>query len=165
MPEGPREQSGDVTPGLTVAHPKEPRQWIYRNLTPWRIHADFGADANLVTRAPVAGTTNGNGHHPHEADAVNKVLAIPALGEVTVPSEDARQLNTLKMRRLGQIELRPAPSELATNVPRIIIVFGWLALALVFGAWALFGGGASALPWAWVVAAAVAVPVAALVAA
>ena len=43
MPEGPREQSDDVTPGLAVAHPKEPRQWIYRNLTPWRIHADFTA--------------------------------------------------------------------------------------------------------------------------
>jgi hypothetical protein len=164
MPEGPRDQIDDVTRGLAVAHPKEPRQWIYRNLTPWRIHADFGTDGNLVTRAAAA-TTNGNGHHPPDAEGVNKVLAIPALGEITVPSEDARQLNTLKMRRLGQIELRPAPSELATNVPRIIVVFGWLALALVFGAWALFGGGASALPWAWVVATVVAVPVAALVAA
>ena len=69
------------------------------------------------------------------------------------------------MRRLGQIEVRPAPSELLTNLPRAIVIFGWLAVALFFGAWALFSGGASGLPWRWVVVATVAVPVVALIAA
>ena len=92
-----------------------------------------------------------------------KVLSIPALGSVNVPAHDARKLNTLNMRRLGQIELRPAPSEVWSNMPRVIVIFGWLAVALVTGTWALFFGGASAVPWAWVVAAVVAVPVIALI--
>ena len=35
-----------------------------------------------------------------------------------------------EMRRLGQIDVRPAPSELMTNLPRAIVIFGWLAVAL-----------------------------------
>ena len=94
-----------------------------------------------------------------------KVLSIPALGEIVVSKDDADHLNTLDMRRLGQIELRPAPSELLTQLPRVIMIYGWLTTALVFGAWALFLGGGSGLPWSWVVATSVAVPVIALTAA
>jgi hypothetical protein len=131
-----------------------PKQWIYQNLTPWRIHACFCAEGTLLARDAT------DGDHK-----VVKVLSIPALGEVRVPNEDARLLNTLDMRRLGQIELRPAPSEFLSNLPRAIVIFGWMACGLVFGAWALFFGGASALPWAWIVAAVVIVPVVALLAA
>ena len=135
-----------------------PRQWIYQNLTPWRIHACFCAEGTLLSQSDPGPTAEGD----HE---VVKVLSIPALGEVTVPNEDAVQLNTLDMRRLGQIELRPAPSEFLSNLPRTIVIFGWLLCALVFGAWALFFGGASALPWAWIAAAVVMVPVIGLLAA
>jgi hypothetical protein len=127
---------------------RAPRQWIYRNLTPWRIHACFTAKGELLPRG--------------EKGAVVKVLSIPALGEVTVRNEDARDLNTLEMRRLGQIDVRPAPSEFWTHLPRAIVMFGWLFVALFFGAWALFFGGASSLPWAWLVAAVALVPVLAL---
>src|SRR3954447_7146414 len=137
-----------------------PSQWIYRNLTPWRIHACFRADRSLLPRCPGAAASNEkNQDCGHD---VVKVLSIPALGEVKVPKEDSYQYNTLKMRRLGQIEVRPAPSELWTNVPRAIVIFGWLVVALVFGTWALVGGGASGLPWRAVVVTVVAVPVVAL---
>jgi hypothetical protein len=152
---GPRPAEGD--------HGPAPRQWIYRNLTPWRIHACFTAGGKLLARQ-----TDAARHDPSCDgcdDRVVKVLSIPALGEITVPSEDARAFNTLNMRRLGQIEVRPAPSELLSNLPRTIIIFGWLAVALVAGAWALFFGGGSGLPWAWIVAALVVVPVVALIAA
>ena len=121
-------------PAMDARTPPEysPSQWIYRNLTPWRIHACFRADRSLLPRCPAADATNTNdqdcGHD------IVKVLSIPALGEVKVPKEDSYQYNTLKMRRLGQIEVRPAPSELWTNVPRAIVIFGWLLVALVFGA-------------------------------
>ena len=91
------------------AHWHAPRQWIYENLTPWRIHACFTAHGELLPR----------GGDTSDADRVAKVLSIPALGSVNVPPEDARKLNTLNMRRLGQIELRPAPSEvLEQHAPR-----------------------------------------------
>jgi hypothetical protein len=135
-----------------------PKQWIYQNLTPWRIHACFCAEGTAVPQSEQGAAAEGQRE-------VVKVLSIPALGEITVPNEDAVQLNTLDMRRLGQIELRPAPGEFLSNLPRAIVIFGWLACALVFGAWALFFGGASGLPWAWIVAAAVVVPVIALLAA
>src|SRR3954447_23912525 len=137
-----------------------PSQWIYRNLTPWRIHACFRADRSLLPRGPVADAADEKdedcGHD------VGKVLSIPALGEVKVPKEDSSQYNTLKMRRLGQIEVRPAPSELWANLPRAIVILGWLGVALFYGGWALFRGGATGLPWAVVVATVVAVPVFAL---
>jgi hypothetical protein len=131
-----------------------PKRWIYQNLTPWRIEACYTADGRLVPRPK----DRSNGRDA----CVANVLSIPALGEVTVPDEEARFLNTLNMRRLGQIEVRPAPSELLTNLPRLIVIFGWLGVALFFGAWALFFGGGSALPWAWLVATVVLVPVVAL---
>jgi hypothetical protein len=139
-----------------VGEPNAPRQWIYRNLTPWRIHACFTADGTLLTSELAD-----EGRAAHDGRVV-RVLSIPALGEVTLPNEDARLLNTLPMRRLGQIEVRPAPSELWGSLPQAVMIFGWLVVGLVFGAWALFFGGGSALPWAWVVAAVVAVPVVAL---
>jgi hypothetical protein len=141
--------------GKGVAEPKAPRQWIYRNLTPWRIHACFTPEGVLLPRD----LANKRGA---EHDSVVKVLSIPALGEVTLPDEDARRLYTLPMRRLGQVEVRPAPSELWGSLPQAVMIFGWLTVGLVFGAWALFFGGGSALPWAWVVATVVAVPVVAL---
>ena len=137
-------------------HRAAPRRWIYENLTPWRIYACFDAEGHPLP--PERAIPNGNGC----AEEVVKVLSIPALGETAVPAEDARGLNTLNMRRLGQIEVRPAPSELLTNLPRAIVIFGWLAVGLCFGAWALFFGGAGAVPWAWVVATVVLVPVIAL---
>jgi hypothetical protein len=142
--------------GKDVAEPNAPRQWIYRNLTPWRIHACFTADGTLLPSELAD-----EGRAAHDGRVV-RVLSIPALGEVTLPNEDARLLNTLPMRRLGQIEVRPAPSELWGSLPQAVMIFGWLVVGLVFGAWALFFGGGSALPWAWVVAAVVAVPVVAL---
>ena len=141
--------------GEDMAVKNAPRQWIYRNLTPWRIHACFTADGALLPRE-VADEGRA------APDTVVKVLSVPALGEVTLPNEDARLLNTLPMRRLGQVEVRPAPSELWGSLPQAVMIFGWLVVGLVFGAWALFFGGGSALPWAWVVAAVVAVPVVAL---
>jgi hypothetical protein len=142
--------------GKAVAEPTARWQWIYRNLTPWRIHACFTADGTLL---PTGLADEGPAAHDGR---VVRVLSIPALGEVTLPDEDARLLNTLPMRRLGQIEVRPAPSELWGSLPQAVMIFGWLVVGLFFGAWALFFGGASALPWAWVVTAVVAVPVAAL---
>jgi hypothetical protein len=139
-----------------AARRNTPRQWIYRNLTLWRIHACFTAHGALLPRKPA------DDRRPAKDGAVVRVLSIPALGEVTLPHEDARMLNTLPMRRLGQVEVRPAPSELWSSLPRAVMIFGWLVVGLVFGAWALFFGGGSALPWDWVVAAVVAVPVAAL---
>ncbi len=137
-------------------HRAAPRRWIYENLTPWRIYACFDAAGHPLP--PERAIPTGNGC----AEEVIKVLAIPALGETAVPAEDACGLNTLNMRRLGQIEVRPAPSEFLTNLPRAIVIFGWLAVGLCFGAWALFFGGAGAVPWAWVVATVVLVPVIAL---
>ncbi len=128
--------------------------WIYRNLTPWRIFACFDDKGQLFVEA-----------HPNQRDCgpcATKVLSIPALGEVTVPHDDAKHLDTLGCRRRGQIKVRPAPSEFWSALPRAIVSFGWLAVGLVFGAWALFFGGGSAVPWAWFVAALVAVPVVAL---
>lgn len=136
-----------------------PSQWIYQNLTPWRIHACYQNDGSLVPR-----TREGVGTRGEDCEAcVANVLSIPALGEIAVPNEDARWLNTLSMRRLGQIEVRPGPSELLTNLPRAIVIFGWLLVGLFFGAWALFFGGGSAVPWAWFVATVVIVPVVALI--
>ncbi len=141
---------------MDARHRAAPRRWIYQNLTPWRIYACFDAAGRPLP--PERAIPNGNGC----AEEVVKVLAIPALGETAVPAEDACGLNTLNMRRLGQIEVRPAPSEFLTNLPRAIVIFGWLAVGLCFGAWALFFGGAGAVPWAWVVATVVLVPVIAL---
>jgi len=143
-----REDSDDMS------RKNAPRQWIYRNLTPWRIHACFTAAGKLLPRERVDDRA--------ACDSVVKVLSIPALGEVTLPNQDARLLNTLPMRRLGQVEVRPAPSEFSGSLPQAVMIFGWLVVGLVFGAWALFFGGGSALPWAWIVAAVVAVPVVAL---
>jgi len=148
-------QAGDQeVPEMTDVK-SAPRQWIYRNLTPWRIHACFTGDGALLPRGPA-------GEARAAQDSVVKVLSIPALGEVTLPDQDARLLYTLPMRRLGQVEVRPAPTELWGSLPQAVMIFGWLVVGLVFGAWALFFGGGSALPWAWVVAAVVAVPVVAL---
>lgn len=137
-----------------------PRQWIYRNLTPFRIHACFGEGGTLLPRERATDAPDATGATGAETD---HVFSVPALGEVTLPAEDASRLDTVNMRRLGQIEVRPAPSEYWTNLPRAIVIFGWLVVGLTFGAWALFFGGASGVPWSWAVAAVVAVPVAALV--
>jgi hypothetical protein len=137
-----------------------PPQWIYRNLTPWRIEARFKTNHSLMPRC--AAGADAAAYEDECERTVVKVLAIPALGEVKVPREDSSKFNTLAMRRLRQIEVRPAPSEWWSNMPRAIVIFGWLAVALVFGAWALFSGGATGLPWQWVAATVVAVPVLAL---
>lgn len=147
----------DALSGSPVESPEAvaPRRWIYRNLTPWRIEACFtrGDDARDGNPSP----------NPSSGRRVAPVLSIPALGEVTIPHEDVSQLDTLTMRRLGQIEVRPAPSELLSNLPRAIVIFGWLGVALFVGVWALFVRGAAAVPWAAAVAATIAVPVGALI--
>ena len=100
---------GGARPEANEAAKDAPRQWIYRNLTPWRIHACFGENGDLVSREKLhPQVTKENGQ---AGDEPSNVLSIPALGEVTLPREDAQRLNTIKMRRLGQIEVRPAPSE------------------------------------------------------
>jgi hypothetical protein len=142
---------------ITATEKKSPRQWIYRNLTPWRIHAAFLDNHALLSRECAGGDHSDGCDHD-----VVKVLSIPALGEVKVPREDSHQYNTLAMRRLGQIELRPAPSEFWANVPRAIVILGWLFVALTFGAVALFGHGASSIPWRLLAALFVLVPVLAL---
>src|SRR5437588_9698831 len=91
-----------------------PRQWIYRNLTPWRIHACYEAGGSLQPRSKAG----------KEDNHVAAVLSIPAFGEVRVPREEAAKLRTEKMRRLGQIEVRLAPSEFWTAAPRAIVIFG-----------------------------------------
>jgi hypothetical protein len=136
---------------------KAPHRWIYRNLTPWRIHACFDADKKLLCREDTARPEQGCD------DGVAQVLSIPALGEITLPNEDARRMDTIKMRRLGQVDVRPAASELWSCAPRAIVIYGWLLVGLFFGGWALLFGGGSALPWAAVIACVVAVPLAALV--
>ena len=158
-------RSGHTVRGRAPGDPDRhaPRQWIYENLTPWRIHARFTAAGELVPRTQGDdGADEPPGSGPPCEECVVRVLSIPALGEVKVPREDALLLNTLHMRRLGQIEVRPAPSELLTNLPRAIVIFGWLVVLLLFGGWALLAGGASSLPWEWVVASVVVVPVIAL---
>ena len=158
-------RSGHTVRGRAPGDPDRhaPRQWIYENLTPWRIHARFTAAGELVPRTQGDdGADEPPGSGPPCEECVVRVLSIPALGEVKVPREDALLLNTLHMRRLGQIEVRPAPSELLTNLPRAIVIFGWLVVLLLFGGWALLAGGASSLPWEWVVASVVVVPVVAL---
>src|SRR3954467_15236035 len=118
--------AADRTHGTKAAHRKWPQQWTYRNLTPWRIHAAFVADRSLLPRCD--DDENGHEHGPGCGQAVVKVLSIPALGEVKVPSQDSHEYNTLAMRRLGQIEVRPAPGELWANLPRAIVIFGWLVV-------------------------------------
>ncbi len=132
---------------------RPPKMWIYRNLTPWRIFACYDKGQLVVDEQA--------GQRDCEPCA-SKVLSIPALGELTVPHLDAMHVDTLGFRRRGQIKVRPAPSEFWSALPRAIVSFGWLAVGLVFGAWALFLGGGSAVPWTWFVAALVAVPVVAL---
>jgi hypothetical protein len=151
-----RSTVGRMTAGTDTSERFAPRQWIYQNLTPWRIHACFTADGALLPR-------NSDDTSEQDGDLVVNVLSIPALGEITVHDDDARALNTLKMRRLGQLEVRPAPGELMTNLPRAISIFGCLGVVLFFGGWALFFGGGSAVPWTWFVATLVVVPVAALI--
>jgi hypothetical protein len=141
-----------------------PRLWIYRNLTPWRIDAHFDARGRVLPQGATP-ARDGDQSPPAPAAKPAKELSIPPLGEVTVPNVDARDLDTLEMRRLGQLEVRPAPSERLSSLPRAIVIFGWLAVLLFFGGWALFFGGASAVPWRAVAASVVAVPVIALVAA
>lgn len=154
--DSPQTGTAGPAPAQRSADATAPSQWIYQNLTPWRIHACFTADGTLVPRGDERSDGLGCG------DDVVKVLSVPALGETIVPDKDARRLNTLAMRRLGQIALRPAPSELLTHLPRAIVIYGWLCVGLVLGGWALFFGGASALPSAWFVAAFFVVPVVAL---
>ena len=91
------------------------------------------------------------------------MLSIPALGEVRLSNEDAEHLDTVGLRRRGQLDVRPAPSELWSALPSLIVSLGLLAVVLSFGAWGLLFGGWSAVPWAWFVASLVAVLVAALV--
>jgi hypothetical protein len=134
----------------TSAH--APKQWIYRNLTPYRIQASFKKGGELPCRLGSPGCDDG----------VVKVLSISAHGEVVVPHEDAVELNTVAMRRLGQLELRPAPSCFWSNLPRAMVIYGWLAVALVATLWALLAGGGSAVPWRWIIATAIVIPVLAL---
>jgi len=102
---GPRARKKGGRKGKEVT---APRQWIYRNLTPFRIHACFGDGGALLAREQTSDTTGKKTDH---------VFSVPALGEVTLPAEDASRLDTVSMRRLGQIEVRPAPSEYWTNLP------------------------------------------------
>ncbi len=130
-----------------------PRTWIYRNLTPWRIYARYGEDGTPLDGRSVDVDTS----------AVRRVLSIPALGEVRLSNEDAEHLDTVGLRQRGQLDVRPAPSELWSALPSLIVSLGLLAVMLSFGAWGLLFGGWSAVPWAWFVASLVAVLVAALV--
>ena len=79
------------------------------------------------------------------------------------PNEDAEHLDTVGLRRRGQLNA-PAGAERALErvPPSLIVSLGLLAVVLTFGAWGLLFGGWSAVPWAWFVASLVAVLVAAL---
>ena len=109
---------------------RPPRTWVYRNLTPWRIYACYCDNGRLMS-AKEAETGAG----PQD---VRRVLSIPALGEIRMPQEDAKHLNTVEFRRRGQLDVRPAPSEFWIALPSAIVSFGWLAVGLIFGGWALF---------------------------
>ena len=41
--------SCDLDEGLAKPSKHSPKQWIYRNLTPFRIHASFAHDGTLLT--------------------------------------------------------------------------------------------------------------------
>ena len=88
-----------------------PKTWIYRNLTPWRIHACFDADGPAPRETAHRAARRGP-----MRDA--RCCRSRRSARSPCPHEDARALNTLDMRRLGQIEVRPAPSELLTTCPR-----------------------------------------------
>ena len=132
-----------------------PSQWIYRNLTPYRIKAHYDDDGKL--RTPCFDS----GHRCQEGVAA--MLSISALGEVVVPHEDAVHFDTVTMRQLGQLELRPAPSCFLNALPRAIVIYGWLAVGTVVTMWALLFGGGSAVPWRWGIAVVIAIPMVALV--
>jgi hypothetical protein len=130
---------------------RPPRAWVYRNLTPWRIYACYRKDGSLVPGEKV--------ETDEESASVWRVLSIPALGEIRMPHDDAEHLDTVEFRRRGQLDVRPAPSEFWSALPSAIVSFGWLAVGLFFGCWALLFGGWSAVPWNGFVVALVAVAV------
>ena len=123
------EQSGAALPSERDGEQRRarpaPRTWIYRNLTPWRIYARYGED----------GTPPLDGRSLEDVDTslVRRVLSIPALGEVRLSNEDAEHLDTVGLRRRGQLDVRPAPSEFWSALPSLIVSLGLLAVVLVFG--------------------------------
>jgi hypothetical protein len=117
-----------------------PREWLYRNLTPWRI--EYKA-------------------RPEDKEPA---LTIPPLGEVRVRHVDCAEWNTSALRQRGQLEVVPAPHDLVERLPTIILLLGWCGIVLTSLVWAILGG-ISALPVRAVAAAMVLVPALALVAA
>ena len=114
-----------------------PHQWIYQNLTPWRIHAWFKDDGSLWPRRHKNG--NGGEGRPLEVchPCVANVLSIPALGEVAVPHEDAVSVRHAGHAPLGSA--RGAPG--AERVPDQAAA-GRADLRLAGGGAALRGVGA-----------------------
>ena len=118
---------------------RAPRQWIYRNLTPWRIEYRVN-------------------------DGEQPVLTIPPLGEVRVPQAECDAWNTSALRQRGQLDVVPAPLDVFERLPSLALLFGFMSLAFVALLCAVIGG-TDAVPTRALVALALVVPLVALVAA
>ena len=108
VPQPPRRE------GARRARP--PAEWIYRNLTPWRIEYRVGTG---------------------DDDAV---LTIPALGETRVAHEDCVDWNTTALRQRGQLEIVPAPAGMLERLPSLTLLLGTATVVFTAVVWALLAG-------------------------
>ncbi len=95
---------------------RPPAEWIYRNLTPWRIEYRVGTG---------------------DDDAV---LTIPALGETRVAHEDCVDWNTTALRQRGQLEIVPAPAGMLERLPSLTLLLGTATVVFTAVVWALLAG-------------------------
>ena len=126
----------------TPSHHKPPHQWVYRNLTPWRI--EYRPEGVGYEKPPA--------------------LTVPPLGEARVYSVDADGWDTSALRQRGKLEVVPAPTDLFARLPSLVLLLGWLGIVLV-GAVGGVVGGRHAVPLRGLVVAALVVGMVALVAA
>jgi hypothetical protein len=119
---------------------RPPSEWIYRNLTPWRIE------------------------YRVRPDDAEPLLTIPPLGETRVRHTDCADWNTTALRRRGQLEIVPAPDDLLERLPSLLLLFGWTGIVLTSLVWGI-AFGIDAVPVRAMVAAMVLVPGLALIAA
>jgi hypothetical protein len=95
---------------------RPPAEWIYRNLTPWRIEYRLEPD----DQAPV--------------------LTIPPLGETRVSHVDCAAWNTRALRQRGQLEIVPAPGDMSERLASLVLLLGIVGVALTSLIWTIVGG-------------------------
>jgi hypothetical protein len=139
----PFRSNGPSTAPATTAparRTRPPSEWIYRNLTPWRIE------------------------YRVRPDDVEPALTIPPLGETRVRHTDCATWNTTALRRRGQLEIVPAPDDVFERMPSMLLLFGWTGIVLASLVWGI-AAGVDVVPLRLVLAGLVLVPGLALLAA